>query len=142
MAAWKQQDMRLDIAIAVTLEVAALRLGRSGTACERDEARAFNHRLWRGVALLAPTAPVSEDRRDLSAAAGRVEAGHLSGNELAALNIAFAGRLAGRAATGGALRRILAEWRECRAHRPDLEFGLWLVRRLESLAAPDLAWAA
>lgn len=142
MTAWLQDDMRLDIAIAVALEVSVLRLNRADTERERAEAEAFNRRLWQSAAALAPTAPIAEDRDGLSGAAGRVASGRLSCDEVSALNIAFARRLAGRAATGGALRHILAEWRVFRVAAPGAEFGSWLVRRLEDLAEPPMARAA
>lgn len=142
MAAWFEQDMRLDIAIAVSLEVAALRMNRAETPAERASAISFNRRLWYVAAALAPSAPVLEDRNGLIETAELVTSGALGSDETAALNIAFSRRLAGRAATGGALRQILADWRAFRAFSPRAEFGLWLVERMETFLQPELARAA
>ncbi|MBC7906654.1 MAG: hypothetical protein H7Y60_07905 [Rhodospirillaceae bacterium] len=134
MAAWIQQGFRLDMALAVAFEVAILRMNRAENVAERAEAVQFNHRLWWVAGQLAPTAPLAEDRKGLADAAAMVD--RLTQDDAAALNASFARMLAGRAATQGALRQILAEWRAARDAAADAEFGEWLTTRLEGFAAP------
>jgi hypothetical protein len=136
MAAWMQAGLRLDIAIAVALEVAVLDMKRAENAAQSAAALDFNSRLWRAVACLASTAPLAEDRDGLADAAALVAGGRMNIDDQIALDTGFARTLAGRAATGGALRQILAEWRGARAST-DTEFGPWLVARLEGLAPPQ-----
>lgn len=141
MAAWIQQGFRLDMALAVAFEVAILRMNRAENGAERGEALRFNHRLWRVAGQLAHTAPLAEDRNGLSDAAAMVHG--LNQDDAAALNAQFARALAGRAATQGALRQILTDWRSARATAPDAEFGDWLVSKLEGFVnAQYTAWAA
>ncbi|MBC7950422.1 MAG: hypothetical protein H7Z12_01200 [Rhodospirillaceae bacterium] len=141
MAAWIQQGFRLDMALAVAFEVAILRMNRADSQAERGAAIRFNHRLWRVAGQLAPTAPLAEDRNGLVDAAATVHG--LTQDDAAALNARFARVLAGRAATQGALRQILADWRNARTIAPEAEFGDWLVTRLEGFMAQQYsAWAA
>ncbi len=133
MAAWAQAGLRLDIAIAVALEVAVLDMKRAETSAQRAAAIQFNRRLWSAVAAIAPTSPLAEDRDGLADAAVLVAGGRMSADDQIALDSGFARALAGRAATGGALRHILTEWRGAR-FSTESEFGPWLVARLEGLA--------
>lgn len=135
MAAWIQQGFRLDIALAVVFEVAILHMNRAESPAQQNDAIQFNRRLWRVAAQLAPTAPLGEDRDGLAEAAARVS--YLPQDEIIALNGRFARMLAGRAATQGALRQILGDWRAARSAAPEEEFGIWLLTRLEALVVPD-----
>lgn len=136
MTAWVQQGVRLDIGLAVALEVAVLRLRRAQSAAERRDAVAFNLDLWQVAGTLAPTSPVAADRDGLAAAAATVAAGRMTVDELAEINVRFAHTLAGRAATEGGLRHILGEWHVARRAAPERDFGGWLLGRLDGFAAP------
>lgn len=130
MAAWMKYGVRLDIALAVVMEVAVLELGTADTEAERDAARAFNGRLWRVIQGLAPEAPLAEDGVALRNTAALVLAGGRRVDQLVELNRCFARLLAGRAATDGALGHILERWRTARRDGTDLEFGPWLLEML------------
>ncbi|MCR6630580.1 MAG: hypothetical protein NVV74_11305 [Magnetospirillum sp.] len=142
MSAWTQYGLRLDIALAVVMEVAVLRLHRAETAAEQAEAVSFNHDLWRVASSLAPSAPVAEDRDALSVAAHLVAAGGKTAEQLMEINRRFARLLAGRAATDGALGHILDRWRAARHSGADMEFGPWLLGLLTGFPADDRALAA
>ena len=58
MAAWMKYGVRLDIALAVVMEVAVLELDTAETEAERGAALAFNNRLWWVTQGLAPEAPM------------------------------------------------------------------------------------
>ena len=133
MTGWTTQGVRLDIALAVVMEVSVLQLGRAETAGDRDKAVTFNDRLWRVVAALAPTAPLAEDRTALHNTAAVIAAGGRRVDQLVELNRCFARLLAGRAATDGALGHILDRWRAARRAGTDLEFGPWLLELLDGL---------
>lgn len=141
MAAWTQEGLRLDIAVAVALEVAVLNLKRADGPAARTAAMQFNQRLWRAIGAVAPTAPVAEDRSALADACAQVAGTRMNADDLIALNVGFARTLAGRAATGGALRHILDDWRAARP-AAQTEFGPWLVTRLERLAPQVVRLAA
>lgn len=130
MAAWMKYGVRLDIALAVVMEVAVLELNSAETEAERCVALAFNDRLWRVAQGLAPEAPLVEDRVALRNTAALVLAGGRRVDQLAELNRCFARLLAGRAATDGALGQILDRWRAARRDGTDLEFGPWLLEML------------
>lgn len=143
MAAWIKDGTRLDIALAVVMEVSVLGLHRAETEAERLDAVAFNDELWRVVDALAPEAPLAEDRLALANTAALILAGGRRLDQLAELNRCFARLLAGRAATDGALGQILDRWKAARRAGSALEFGPWLLgvlggltaRRPQSLAA-------
>lgn len=135
MAAWTNHGVRLDIALAVVMEVAVLHLNRAETEVERHQAVTFNNQLWRVVAALAPTAPLAEDRTALSSTAALIAAGGRRIDQLIELDRCFARLLAGRAATDGALGVILDRWRAARRAGTDLEFGPWLLEVLDGFAA-------
>jgi hypothetical protein len=135
MTAWIANGSRLDVELAVALEIAALRMARSTTAAEREEALAYNLRLWRSIRHLAAGAPDMEDREGLAATAGLVE-GERDGTLLAERNVAHAGKLAGRAATQGALRRLLEQWSHHRRSDASAEFSRWLLDRMDYFVHP------
>ena len=130
MAAWVKYGMRLDIALAVVMEVAVLELHTAETEAERAAAVAFNNRLWQVAQGLAPQAPLAEDGVALRNTAALVLAGGRRVDQLVELNRCFARLLAGRAATDGALGQILDRWRAARRDGTDLEFGPWLLEML------------
>lgn len=136
MAAWTKHGVRLDIALAVVMEVAVLHLQRAETAAQCDEAQAFNSHLWRVAAALAPTAPLTEDCVSIQNTAALVAAGGRRIDQLIELDRCFARLLAGRAATDGALGQILDRWRAARRAGTDMEFGPWLLDLLDGFAAP------
>lgn len=141
MTAWIQQGFRLDIALAVAFEVATQYMQRAECPAEHRLAALFNGSLWRVAGKLAATAPLAEDRDGLARAATTMA--RLSVDEAVAVNTRFARVLAGRAATQGTLRQIMAEWRAARDGAPEAEFGQWLVARLDGYAsAPVTALAA
>lgn len=142
MTAWTAQGIRLDIALAVVMEVAVLQMNRAATAPDRDNALAFNEELWQVAARLAPAAPVPEDRDALVAAGRIVTSGGKGIEQLAEINRRFAGLLAGRAATDGALGNILERWRAARRDGTDLEFGPWLLTQLARFVSDERAVAA
>lgn len=135
MAAWTQQGLRVDIALAVVMEVAVLQLDRAETEAARAEAIAFNGQLWRVVADLAAYAPLAEDRVALSNTAALIIAGGRRVDQLIELDRCFARLLAGRAATAGALGQILDRWRAARRAGTRLEFGPWLLDLLDGFTA-------
>lgn len=135
MAAWTNDGIRLDIALAVVMEVSVLELTRADTDADRRRAQGFNSRLWRVVAALAPSAPLSEDRVSLRNAAAMVVGGGCSMDKLQQMNRDFARLLAGRAATDGALGHILDCWRSARRAGTELEFGPWLLDLLDGFTA-------
>lgn len=131
MSGWMKQGVRLDIAFAVVMEVSVLQLSRAEGEQVVKDAVAFNERLWRVIAALAPTAPLAEDRTALQNTAAVVTSGGRRTDQLAELNRCFARLLAGRAATDGALGHILGRWRAARRAGTELEFGPWLLEQLE-----------
>lgn len=135
MTAWTNHGIRLDIALAVVLEVSVLELSRADSDDQRRRAVAFNCRLWQVAAALAPTAPLAEDRAALQNTAAMVAGGARDMAQMAELNRRFARLLAGRAATDGALGQILDRWRAARRDGTDLEFGPWLLELLDGFAA-------
>lgn len=135
MAAWTNDGIRLDIALAVVMEVSVLELGRADTDTGHRRALAFNSRLWRVAAALAPSAPLSEDRIALRNTAAMVTGGGCPMDKLQQLNRDFARLLAGRAATDGALSHILDRWRAARRAGTELEFGPWLLNLLDGFTA-------
>ncbi|MGE5517044.1 MAG: hypothetical protein ACM31D_14640 [Bacteroidota bacterium] len=135
MAAWTQNGVRLDIALAVVMEVSVLQLSRAETVAEREQAVAFNHHLWRVAADLAPGAPLSEDGLALGNTAAVIVAGGRRIDQLIELNRCFARLLAGRAATAGALGHILDRWRAARRVGTEQEFGPWLLDLLDGFCA-------
>lgn len=136
MAAWMQNGVRLDIALAVVMEVSVLQLDRAHGAVQREQAITFNDYLWRVVADLAPDAPLAEDSVALRNTAAVIAAGGRRIDQLIELNRCFARLLAGRAATDGALGSILDRWRAARRAGTTLEFGPWLLEMLDGFAAP------
>lgn len=131
MAAWTQYGVRLDIALAVVMEVSVLQLDRAENVESRKQAVSFNEYLWRVVADLAPGAPLAEDRVALANTAAVIAAGGRSIEQLVELNRCFARLLAGRAATAGALGQILDRWRAAQRAGTTLEFGPWLLDLLD-----------
>lgn len=137
MAAWTKYGVRLDIALAVVMEVAVLELSRAETEAARAVATAFNAELWRVVDDLAPQAPLAEDRVALRNTAAVVLAGGRRLDQLAELNRCFARLLAGRAATDGGLSHILDRWRAARRGGTDQEFGPWLLDLMAGFVASE-----
>ncbi len=135
MTAWIANGSRLDVELAVALEIAALRITRAATADEQDAAIAYNLRLWRIIRQLAAGAPEVEDREGLAATARLAEDGQ-DAPTLAARNIAHAGKLAGRAATHGALRSLLERWSRHRRSDAAAEFSRWLLDRMDYFVQP------
>lgn len=137
MAAWTRQGIRLDIALAVVMEISVLQLGRAESQRQYDEAVVFNDRLWRVIGDLAPDAPVAEDRVALANTSAVILAGGRRPDQLIELNRCFARLLAGRAATAGSLGQILDSWRAAQRAGTTLEFGPWLLEVLDGFAAPQ-----
>lgn len=132
MTAWTSNGERLDIELAVALEIATQRLSTAETAAEHAAALLFNRLLWQTIRRVAATAPLLEDREALLSAAHAID--DLAGADetaLGAVNRRHARTLAGRAATNGALGRILAAWNLYRAEDADAEFGSWLLERMD-----------
>lgn len=134
MKAWDEQGMRLDIALAVGMEVAVSRFDNAAMDAERAAALSFNRDLWQVATTLAPHAPVAEDRDELALVGHDVVAGRHSPSRQVELNRSFARRLAGRAATNGALGQLLGTWRTDLRHQKQREFGVWLLERLQDFA--------
>lgn len=132
MQAWTLAGIRVDIELAVALEVGVLELSRADTAAELDLAIAFNRDLWRLVGSIAVTAPRADDRSQLGAAAVRLADGWPA--DFTEANRRFAGLLAGRVSSAGTLRGLMDEWRGVRMAQPDLQFGAWLLGRMVCVA--------
>lgn len=138
MAAWTRRGMRLDIEVAVALELGKARMDKAASGFEREQALAFNRQLWAAIGDLAVTLPAAEGGAGLIAAARAVAAGTLDPVGLITLNVRQASLLAGRAATQGALKRLLEDWHAHRRADNAAEFGLWLLGRIEQAGAlPD-----
>ena len=135
MTAWIANGSRLDVELAVALEIAALRVTHAAPAAEREGAIAYNLRLWRTIRQLAAGAPDVEDREGLAATAGLAES-ELDPRMLAERNIAHAHQLAGRAATHGALRSLLDHWGRHRRMDAAAEFSRWLLDRMDDFVQP------
>lgn len=135
MSGWMKQGVRLDIALAVVMEVSVLQLSRAEIEAARRKAVDFNDRLWRVVSDLAPSSPLADDRTALRNTAALITAGGCRLDQLVELNRSFARLLAGRAATDGALGHILDRWRAARRAGTDLEFGPWLLELLDGFTA-------
>jgi hypothetical protein len=133
MQTWTLAGIRVDIELAVALEVAVLELARAETVAEHDQAMAFNRDLWRLVGSLATTAPNSEDCVELRATADRMVGGGAA--DFTDINRHFARLLAGRVTSAGSLRVLMNEWRAFRAAQPQAEFGAWLLGRMVCLAS-------
>lgn len=131
MQAWILAGIRVDIELAVALEVGLLSLTRAESPTERDRALAYNRDLWVLVDRLAATAPL-QDRAGLGAAAARLARGQLA--DFAEINRKYAGLLAGRAATTGSLRQLLSDWRDYLNANTQAVFGAWLLNRFGRLA--------
>lgn len=133
---------RVDIALAVCLEVAGLQLVRAQSEMELWREQRFNQNLWRTIAALAPQAPYASDRADLDGMASLILGGAMTPHEQSALNCRVAHQLAGRAATAGALGSILVEWRSVKRESNRCDFGVWLLERLQSMVQNPLTRAA
>ncbi len=131
MQAWILAGIRVDIELAVALEVGLLSLSRAESPSDRDRAITFNRNLWLLVDRLAATAP-QQDRAGLAAAAARLVRGQFG--DFAETNRHYAGLLAGRAATTGSLRQLLSAWRDYLNANTQAVFGAWLLDRFGRLA--------
>lgn len=134
MTAWIKQGMRLDVELAVALEVATLRLTQAVTGAQRAEALSFNRALWQGIQNLAATAPDMGDRDGLLAGAATVASAD-DPARVADCNTAYARILAAKSAKG-ALKRMIEDWRHHRTSQPEAEFGNWLLSRVGGPGAP------
>lgn len=131
MVAWQRDGIRIDVELAVALEVGMACVARAENPAEAVAAQMFNRDLWRVIGFLAQTAPVPSDRQELLAQSARVVAG--ADVDFAQVNRRFAGILAGRAATQGSLRQMLEAWRGYGSSHGQADFGTWLVERLEGV---------
>lgn len=131
MMAWQRDGIRIDVELAVALEVGMACVDRAENATEAAAAQMFNRDLWRLIGFLADSAPVPADRNELLAQSARVAAGEAV--DFAQVNRRFAGILAGRAATQGSLRHMLEAWRCYTRGHGKADFGSWLVERLEGV---------
>lgn len=132
MAAGTKRVMRLEIALAVALEIGKLRLEMAEAVAERRAAMEFNQGLWRCVRRLAAKLPDPTERACISDAADAVEAAWGDPAAVTARNLDLARSLAGRSPTDGALRRLLEDWGRYRCSAPDAEFASWLVGCLDA----------
>lgn len=141
MKAWINKGARLDIELSVALEVGAEQALRAAGAAERKAAAEFNLVLWQSIRALAASAPNIEDREALETCAeGIIRSGGRDFEAVVRCNRAHAGRLAGRAASNGALKAMIEEWTRFRHHRHDALFADWLIERLDS-RAPAITFA-
>lgn len=132
MQNWILAGIRVDIELAVALEVAVIELTRAESQAEHEQAMAFNRDLWRLVGTLAATAPNAEDCTELRATAARMVEGCAA--DFTETNRRFARLLAGRVTSAGSLRGMMDEWRTFRLTQPHAEFGGWLLGRMLCLA--------
>lgn len=137
MAAWLRNGIRIDVELAVALEVGMACVDRAENAAERAAAQMFNRDLWRVIGGLAETAPIASDRQDLLRQAAVVAAGDKT--DFAQVNRHFAGILAGRAATQGSLRHMLDAWRGYGRTNQQADFGSWLLDRLDGASVESRA---
>lgn len=144
MTAWIENDCRVDIELAVALEVGVLCLVQAGPQqTAKTRALEVNRRLWRAIGAMAAKAPMAEDRQALTQTAQRVTAGQgIESGELVILNTRHAGQLAGRAATQGALGHLMADWRAYRLRHRGAVFVTWIVERVEAFCSHNLPEAA
>lgn len=129
MSQWVRFGIRVDIELSVALEVGSSLMEKAEGGGDRAAAIDFNQRLWNVVSRLAPTSPIAEDARALAQAAERIR----RGDDIARVNIDHARILAGRAATQGSLRSLLADWKTFRQTHKGADFAQWILDRMESL---------
>jgi len=135
MTAMMTRGERLDIEIAVAMEIGTVRLQRAAGLAAREAAVAYNLDLWRTIRQLAATAPLGGDHAALQDSAAMV-ANRPTPEVLAERNRAHTRSLAASGATHGTLRRLLDEWRSHLGDAPKAEFSRWLLDRMEGYAAP------
>ncbi|MDA8231555.1 MAG: hypothetical protein M0006_09475 [Magnetospirillum sp.] len=134
MTVWTARGSRLDIEVAVALEIATLRLKSAERQCERQDALAYSAQLWRIISRFASMAPVGELGERLMASADII-AGSIDPDVFVRHNTAHAQMLGGRAATNGALRRLLDDWNRHRGATMGADFASWILDRLDDRVA-------
>lgn len=138
---WQRHDHRLDVQLAVALELAAHRLARAKCPDQLDRAIVLNLRLWRAVRRLAERFPALDDREVLGETADYIAVMLVAEATpapdlrdvtfVAGRNLALARDLAGETAANRARDHLVAEWSDQSAGR----FDDWLVARLGHAAA-------
>jgi hypothetical protein len=131
MTAILTQAERVDIELAVAMEIGNVRLERAVGTAAREAAVAYNVDLWRSIGHLAATMPLGEEGDALEASAALVTS-RPSADLVAERNRAHARALAGRIGTHGSLRRLLDQWRDHLGGAPKADFGRWLLERLDA----------
>lgn len=134
------RDQRLDVDLAVALEVAAVRLVTARTPAQLDAAIRATLRLWRAVRALAARCPSLNDREVVAETAEHVAVLLVAEARpcpdprdiafVAGRGMSLARDLAGGAAATGARDALLAEW-SASSRQP---FADWLLTRLETAA--------
>lgn len=137
MTLWIRRGLRLDIELAVALEFGSVRLTRAHNDIERQKAVNFNKSLWSVIGRLVASAP-EVDYRDALRDGARAAAGDAP-EALVARNGRIAQALAAKAATNGALSRLLDDWRAHRGRDLHADFGEWLLERMEPEPMPIAA---
>lgn len=134
---WRWRGHRMDVELAVALDVTAGRLLAARSACQLERAIASVLRLWRMARSLAEECPTLDERAMLIDAADHVAVLLVADSApcpdprdlafIAGRGLALARDLASEAATMRARDALLAEWSESSR----LRFEDWLLDRLE-----------
>lgn len=139
-AVWMRPGNRLDVELAVALDMGARLLTRARSPRQLDQAISYNLRLWRSVRRLAEFHSVLIEREILADAADHVAVMLVVDSSpcpdprditfIAGRNIAVARDLAGLAASQRGLAEMLGDW----SGAGRLE--TWLLERIESHVVP------
>lgn len=140
MTAWIIGGVRVDIELAVALEVAKDRVVRADSRKDREEASDYNRRLWRLVGALAPVAP-QDTASEMRSSAARIEQIMQDHEQIPHMNANIASRLARRCPPDGAIRSMMHEWHNYLTVAPNADFAGWLMDRLEGLT-PNMRLAS
>lgn len=140
---WQRHDHRLDVELAVALEVGARALVKAKSAAQLDRAIVVNLRLWQAVRRLADRCPALDGREMLAATADHVAimlvaeaVPHPDPRDVAFVagrSLSLARDLAGEAAANRARDGLVAQW----SAGPACRFEDWMVDRLAGAACPS-----
>lgn len=138
-AVWTRPGNRLDVELAVALELGALHFTRAHSPRQLEQAISFNLRLWRAIRRLVLVRPDLCEREALADTADHVAtmlvvdaAPCPDPRDLAFIagrNTALARDLAGRSATERALADLMGSW-----EGGPRGFDRWLIERLDAYA--------
>ncbi|MBR9970195.1 hypothetical protein [Magnetospirillum sulfuroxidans] len=129
MSICPQDNVCVDVELAVALEVGLTRLERAEQLGGMAEALAYNQDLWRVIGYLASGAAVVRNRDELRVQSLAVAEGRC--REFVTINRRFAGLFAAQSAAYGVMSVMLNAWRQHRRSHEKAEFSQWLLDRLD-----------